>query len=144
MVLGEPQGVVAERIHTLGQRFGFLKHGVQVFGWVASIIGGSRILTYVAKVDMTGIQRREFGDHKTSWYGGRRLASIRSMLAACVICERSVAQKCSVILLRTLFWQISCLLCAARESMASKVPRITRNVWFRRRVGPHVSHVLAK
>ena len=64
VVLGEPEGVVAEPIHAAGERLGLREHRRQVLVRVAAIVRRSRILAHVAEIDVAGVERREPGDHR--------------------------------------------------------------------------------
>src|SRR5260370_31587431 len=66
MVLGEPQGVVAQRVHLLRDRFSLLKDGGQMLVRIAPLVGGSGFLPAVGKIDVAGIHRRELRDHTSS------------------------------------------------------------------------------
>ncbi len=63
MMLGEPQGLVAQLIHLLGDRLGlFIDAGEMLVG-IAPLIRRSGVLPAIGKIDMAGINGGEFVDH---------------------------------------------------------------------------------
>src|SRR5215831_4994642 len=63
MVLGQPQSVVAQFVHDLGDRRSLFKHRGELVVGIAPVVCRGRILTVVGDVDVTGIDRHEFVDH---------------------------------------------------------------------------------
>src|SRR5215831_2413426 len=72
MVLGQPQSVVAQFVHDLGDRRGLVKYRGELVVGIAPVVGRGRILTVVGDVDVTGIDRHEFVDHLASSPAGHR------------------------------------------------------------------------
>src|SRR5262249_45921118 len=66
MVLGEPQRIVAALVHHLGDRFGLVEDRGELVVRITPVVGGGGILTVVGDVDVTGIHRHEFVDHRLS------------------------------------------------------------------------------
>src|SRR5882724_4921659 len=66
MVLGQPQSVVAQFVHDLGDRLGLVKHRGELVVGIAPVVGRGCVLTVVGDVDVTGIDRHEFVDHLCS------------------------------------------------------------------------------
>ena len=56
VVLGEPEGVEAEPVHALRDRFGLRKHRHEVFVRVAALVRRRRILAHVAQIDMARVE----------------------------------------------------------------------------------------
>src|SRR6266478_5532475 len=75
MVLGQPQSVVAQFVHDLGDRLGLVKDRGELVVGVAPVVGRGRVLTVVGDVDVTGIDRHEFVDHLLSSPAGMRGAT---------------------------------------------------------------------
>src|ERR1700730_18265452 len=63
MVLREPQGVEAERVHLLGDALGLLEHARQMLVRITPLVGRSGVLSPVGKIDVARIHRGEFRDH---------------------------------------------------------------------------------
>ena len=63
MMLGEPQGLVAEAVHAFRDRLGlFIDAGEMLVG-IAPLIRRSGVLPAVGKIDMAGINGGKFCDH---------------------------------------------------------------------------------
>src|ERR1700730_2338423 len=63
MVLGQPQRVIAEFVHHLGDRLGLVEDGGELVVRIAPLVGRGGILTMIGDVDVTGIDRHELVDH---------------------------------------------------------------------------------
>ena len=63
MVLGQPQRVVAELVHHLGDRFGLVEDRGELVVRIAPLVGRSGVLTMVGDVDVAGVDRHELVDH---------------------------------------------------------------------------------
>src|ERR1700738_1595973 len=72
MVPGQPQSVVTEFVHDLGDRLGLVEYRGELAVGIAPVVGRGRVLTVVGDVDVTGIDRHEFVDHLLSSPGGGR------------------------------------------------------------------------
>jgi hypothetical protein len=81
VVLGQPQRVVAQVIHGPGQGVGLLEHRGQVLIGVPALVGRGGVLAEVSQIHVSGVERRELGDH------GR----------ACPPPMRSVRARCSML-----------------------------------------------
>src|SRR6516162_4454073 len=66
MVLGKPQRVVAALVHHLGDRFGLVEDRGELVVRITPVVGRSGVLPVVGDVDVTGIHRHEFVDHRLS------------------------------------------------------------------------------
>jgi hypothetical protein len=56
VMLSEPQGVVTEPVHRLGERFTLREHCRELLVGVPAFVGWCRLLPHIAKVDMAGIE----------------------------------------------------------------------------------------
>ena len=63
MMLGEPQGLVAERVHALGDRLGFFKDAGEVLVRIAPLVGRGGVLAAVGEIDVAGVNSGKFCDH---------------------------------------------------------------------------------
>src|ERR1700730_7368931 len=72
MVPGQPQSVVTEFVHDLGDRLGLVEYRGELAVGIAPVVGRGCVLTVVGDVDVTGIDRHEFVDHLLSSPGGGR------------------------------------------------------------------------
>src|SRR6266481_7868464 len=66
MVLGQPQSVVTEFVHDLGDCLGLVKYRGELIVGIAPVVGRGRVLTVVGDIDVTGIDRHELVDHRLS------------------------------------------------------------------------------
>src|SRR5262249_191390 len=55
MMLGEPQGLVAEGVHLFGDRLGLFEDARQVLVRIAPLVGRCAILAAIRQIDMAGI-----------------------------------------------------------------------------------------
>ena len=72
VVFRHPEGVVAQPVHKLRHRLGFVEHGDQMFVRKATVIHGCTAIADIGHVDVTGEQTIELGNHAT--FSGRELA----------------------------------------------------------------------
>ena len=56
VVLGEPEGVVPQPVHGPRERLGLGEDRHQVFVRVAALVGGGRVLSHVAEIDMARVE----------------------------------------------------------------------------------------
>jgi len=75
MVFGEPQRVVAAFVHHLGDRFGLVENRSELVVRITPVVRWCGILSVVGDVDVTGIHRHEFVDHRLS--SGRGFEALR-------------------------------------------------------------------
>ena len=69
MVLGHPEGAVAEPVHQLGHRLGLVEYGGQLLVGQAALVHRDPAIADIVHVDMTGKQAVEFGDHRRGSVG---------------------------------------------------------------------------
>src|SRR3954447_21046563 len=67
MVLGQPQRVVAAAVHLLRDRFELVVDAGERRVVEAPLVGRRRILPVIGKIDVPGIDRHEFVDHRNSF-----------------------------------------------------------------------------
>ena len=63
VMLRQPEGVEAHRIHLLGYGFRLVEDRRQLLVGIASLVGGRSVLAHVAQINVPGIHRNELPDH---------------------------------------------------------------------------------